>query len=239
MSDEENQDAEDETPNAENEDGEGGEGEDGEESFDEDGESDDGGKKKLIIIIAAVLLLLVGGGGGAYFMGLLDPLLGKTTEECTPKLDDHGEPVLDDHDEPVMDCPEEHAEKGDDHAKGKGDDHGKGDGDGHGDGEGGGGIAFLEIPPMIVNLNTEGGQTRYLRLSVQLEFASHGDKAAVEGVLPRVVDQFQTYLRELRVRDLRGSAGIYRLQTELLWRVNQAAAPVKVKDVLFQEILIQ
>ena len=55
----------------------------------------------------------------------------------------------------------------------------------------------------------------------------------------RVIDQFQTYLRELRVRDLRGSAGIYRLQMELLWRVNQAAAPVEVKDVLFQEILIQ
>ena len=65
------------------------------------------------------------------------------------------------------------------------------------------------------------------------------DVAAVEAVIPRVVDQFQTYLRELRVRDLRGSAGIYRLQMELLWRVNQAAAPVEVKDVLFQEILIQ
>jgi hypothetical protein len=26
---------------------------------------------------------------------------------------------------------------------------------------------------------------------------------------------------------------------ELLWRANQAAAPAEVKDVLFQEILIQ
>ncbi len=61
----------------------------------------------------------------------------------------------------------------------------------------------------------------------------------VEGVIPKVVGQFQTYLRELRVQDLRGSGGIYRLQMELLWRVNQAAAPTEVKDVLFQEILIQ
>ena len=52
--------------------------------------------------------------------------------------------------------------------------------------------------------------------------------------MPRIVDQFQTYLRELRVRDLRGSGGIYRMQAELLWRVNQAAAPIEVKDVLFQ-----
>lgn len=101
------------------------------------------------------------------------------------------------------------------------------------------GTAFLEIPTMIVNLNSPDGNPRYLRLSVQLELQNAGDKAAVEAVIPRVVDQFQTYLRELRVKDLRGSAGIYRLQMELLWRVNQAAAPVEVKDVLFQEILIQ
>lgn len=114
---------------------------------------------------------------------------------------------------------------------------------GHG-GEGGKegeatGAQFLEIPDMIVNLNSEDGTPRYLRLSVQLELKSAADKAEVEKVLPRVVDQFQTYLRELRVRDLRGSAGIYRLQMELLARVNQAAYPVEVQDVLFQEILIQ
>jgi len=115
--------------------------------------------------------------------------------------------------------------------------------DGHGekaDGHGAeAGAAFLEIPTMIVNLNTEDGTPRYLRLSVQLELENAEDKAAVEAVIPRVIDQFQTYLRELRVRDLRGSAGIYRLQMELLWRVNKAAAPTEVKDVLFQEILIQ
>lgn len=101
------------------------------------------------------------------------------------------------------------------------------------------GGTFVEIPTMIVNLNTEDGTPRYLRLTVQLELGHAEDQAAVEAVIPRVIDQFQTYLRELRVRDLRGSAGIYRLQMELLWRVNQAAAPVEVKDVLFQEILIQ
>ena len=92
---------------------------------------------------------------------------------------------------------------------------------------------------MVVNLSGEDGQPRYLRLSVQLELSSPSDQQAVEAVMPRVVDQFQTYLRELRIRDLRGSQGIYRLQMELLSRVNAAAYPVEVKDVLFQEILIQ
>ena len=101
------------------------------------------------------------------------------------------------------------------------------------------GAAFLEIPDMVVNLSSADGQPRFLRLSVQLELKNEADKAMVEQVMPRVVDQFQTYLRELRVRDLRGSAGIYRLQMELLSRVNAAAYPVEVQDVLFQEILIQ
>lgn len=98
---------------------------------------------------------------------------------------------------------------------------------------------FLPIPDMIVNLSGSDATPRYLRLRVQLELKSEADKAKVEAVMPRVIDQFQTYLRELRVRDLRGSAGIYRLQMELLARVNEAAAPVVVQDVLFQEILIQ
>lgn len=122
----------------------------------------------------------------------------------------------------------EHADAGDHGGGGK-------DGDGHG----GKAANFLEIPTILVNLSSNDGTPRYLRLTVQLELHSSADYGAVEAVIPRVVDQFQTYLRELRVKDLRGSAGIYRLQMELLWRVNQAAAPVKVKDVLFQEILIQ
>jgi flagellar FliL protein len=113
----------------------------------------------------------------------------------------------------------------------------KSGGGGHGEEVAGGG--FIVIPTMIVNLDSADGTPRYLRLSVQLELENPADKPAVEAVIPRVVDQFQTYLRELRVKDLRGSAGIYRLQMELLWRVNQAAAPIEIKDVLFQEILIQ
>jgi flagellar FliL protein len=57
--------------------------------------------------------------------------------------------------------------------------------------------------------------------------------------LPRIVDNFQVYLRELRVDDLQGSAGMYRLREELLRRVNLAVRPARVKDVLFKEMLVQ
>ena len=40
----------------------------------------------------------------------------------------------------------------------------------------------------------------------------------------RVVDLFQTYLREMRPDELRGSAGTYRLREELIARASLAAA---------------
>jgi flagellar FliL protein len=99
---------------------------------------------------------------------------------------------------------------------------------------------FLDLPDLLVNLSgTGGGQQRFLRLKVKLEVNSPEDMKALTAVAPRVVDQFQTFLREMRIQDLRGSAGIYRLRQELLYRVNLAAQPAKVKDVLFQEMLIQ
>tara|TARA_B100000242_G_scaffold294318_1_gene276315 strand:+ start:6030 stop:6689 length:660 start_codon:yes stop_codon:yes gene_type:complete len=184
--------------------------------------------KKLIIFVVIPLLLLLGVGGGLYFSGFLDPYLGGG-EECVEEVDDHGEVITA--------CPEEESQdKAEaDHGSDGDDGHGGG-GDGHGEGGSG---AFIEMPTMIVNLSEEDGTPRFLRLTVQLELENPDEASQIEAVMPRVVDQFQTYLRELRVKDLRGSAGIYRLQMELLWRVNQASAPVKVKDVLFQEILIQ
>lgn len=232
MSDDENEEATENDDAAAAIDAAGGEGEEGESKGGFDA-------KKLILFIVLPLFLLAGVGGGLYFSGFLDPYLGKA--ECVAELDDHGEPVLDDHGEPVMVCPEEEEHDddghGDDHAAA--DDHGGGHDDGHGDGHGGGSSAFLPIPTMIVNLNNPDGTTSFLRLTVQLELVNPSEAPKVEAVMPRVVDQFQTYLRELRPQDLRGSAGLYRLQMELLWRVNQAASPVEVKDVLFQEILIQ
>ncbi|MCB1557581.1 MAG: flagellar basal body-associated FliL family protein [Alphaproteobacteria bacterium] len=169
-----------------------------------------GSKNKMILMIAIPIVLLLAGGAGLYFTGTLDKLLGK--EEAT--TEEHGE----------SDGEGEHGE-----AAGEGE---------HGEGGHSASTVFMKIPDLIVNL-TSTGQPRYLRLSIQLELASEEDMKKVEMVMPRVIDQFQTYLRELRVEDLRGSKGIYRLQMELLARVNAAAYPVEVKDVLFQEILIQ
>ncbi len=98
---------------------------------------------------------------------------------------------------------------------------------------------YYEVPPMLVNLNSSGRKVGYLKLSVSLEVGSEEDFPKLDAVLPRIVDDFQVYLRELRIEDLRGSAGLQRLREELFMRVANAAAPTVVRDVLFREMLIQ
>jgi flagellar FliL protein len=99
--------------------------------------------------------------------------------------------------------------------------------------------AYYQLPEMLVNLNTGGRKTSYLKISVSLELESEAAVEEVKQVLPRIIDNFQVYLRELRVEDLSGSAGLQRLREELLLRVNAAARPVVVRDVLFKEMLVQ
>lgn len=116
--------------------------------------------------------------------------------------------------------------------------------DGHGGGDGGEGGAlgqavFYDLPEMVVDLNTGGRQAHFLKVRVSLELASQADVARVEEVMPRVIDNFQVFLRELRVEDLQGAAGIYRVREELLRRVGNAVRPARVNAVLFKEMLVQ
>jgi flagellar FliL protein len=98
---------------------------------------------------------------------------------------------------------------------------------------------FYDLPEMLVDLNTQGRKRTFLKIRVSLELSSPSDTAVIESVMPRIIDNFQVYLRELRLEDLQGAAGIYRLREELLVRVNQAVRPAKVNDVLFKDMLIQ
>ncbi len=98
---------------------------------------------------------------------------------------------------------------------------------------------FYDLPEMTVNLNSKSRRSQYLRIKVSLEMNSQEQARKIEPFMPRVLDAFQVYLRELRTADLEGSAGLFRLKRELLKRINDAIYPVKVNDILFKEILIQ
>ncbi|SFL50974.1 flagellar basal body-associated protein FliL [Methylobacterium pseudosasicola] len=169
-------------------------------------------KKMLFIIIGAVALLVVVGGGGAFMM------MGQGGN-----------------------------------AEGKAAAAGGG---GHGGGHGGGGhgeaakgvgpdgkkpIVFVELREMLLNLSPDMPQekAKYAKLRLALELKDAGVEEEVKPLMPRIEDTLQVYMRELRVSDLTGSVGLYRLREELLRRVNVAVYPAKVEAVLFKDVIVQ
>jgi flagellar FliL protein len=99
---------------------------------------------------------------------------------------------------------------------------------------------YIDVPEVLVNLSNVGNdRTQYLKVKVVLEIADALLQPQIQTAMPRVMDAFQTYLRELRPTDLDGSAGLYRLKEELTRRVNAAISPNRINAVLFKEIVVQ
>ena len=172
-----------------------------------------GGKKKLIVLLA-IPLLLAGVGAGLWFGGILPPLLGMGAKPA----DIHGK-----------------TDDGQATAAGQG-------------GQGAQAAAdpkarppavFMEMPEIVANLNAGPRRNSFIKLRPKLELAKAEDEVAIRAAMPRLLDLFQTYLREMRPEELRGSAGTYRLREELMARANIAVAPTRIVDVLFPEMIVQ
>jgi flagellar FliL protein len=169
--------------------------------------------KKLVLFIILPAVLVLGGGGAAAFL-LLKP------------------------------SGEQHAEANDGHGKAKGGHGEEGAGEAipgpngttimHGDD-----VVFVTLPEMLVNITGPDGRPAYLKLKLTLEAPDDSTVNALGEHIPRVTDQFNGFLRELRTDDLSGSAGAYRLRLELLRRVNLVIAPMQINAVLIEEMLVQ
>lgn len=99
-------------------------------------------------------------------------------------------------------------------------------------------VAFVEMPDMTANFLASNGLGRRVKLKVTLEIAAETDVPLVEQLMPRIVDDMQTFVRQLRISDIQGSAGTLRLKEGLLRRAQQSAAPAQINNVLFKEITI-
>ncbi|OQW61913.1 MAG: hypothetical protein A4S17_14580 [Proteobacteria bacterium HN_bin10] len=191
--------------------GEGGEGAEGEAPAKKKMSG-----KKLILFIVLPAVLVLGGGGAAAYLLLFSGGGG-----------------------------EQHAEAEAGHGKAKGG-HGEAEGAGeavpgpagttimHGDD-----VVFVTLPEMLVNITGPDGRPAYLKLKLTLEAPDDATVTALGEHIPRVTDQFNGFLREMRTDDLAGSAGAYRLRLELLRRVNLVIAPLQINAVLIEEMLVQ
>lgn len=98
---------------------------------------------------------------------------------------------------------------------------------------------YYDLPMMILNLSTADERPTFVKMEIALEVSDEKMLEVIKPNLPRVLDAFQTYMRELRASDLQGSAGLFRLKEELQRRVNIAVYPARVDDVLFKNVIVQ
>lgn len=168
------------------------------------------GKRGLIIIIAAVLLLGAGG-AGLMLSGLLDGLLGKTEETAEAPAEGAGE-----HGEQAAEGTHGEAKK-----------------------EVATPIVYYDLPNIVANLNPGSATPSFIKVTITIEAPGEEMVTKIQAIQPKIMDIINTYVRELRPSDLKGSAGVYRLRDELLLRVNKALFPDKINNILFKELLIQ
>jgi flagellar FliL protein len=196
--------------------------------------------KTLVLFIILPAVLVIGGGGAAAMM-----LLGGGAPAAAAEA--HGEEASG-HDEAKA---EEHgAPAGDDHgAAAGGGEHGA-EGEATATGEPAdvghalecheGDPCYYAMPKLVVNLaGTEGQRSPYMELELTLESSSTATFKAVPELMPRLKDQLNSFLRELRVEDLSGSSGNWALRRELLKRFNIVLEPKKIDAVLIEGMLIQ
>ena len=98
---------------------------------------------------------------------------------------------------------------------------------------------YFDMDEFLVNLNNPGNKVSFLKTIITLELPNQKSMNDVQSKMPRNRDTFQIYLRELRSSDLQGSAGLQRLRTELLLRINNILEDGKVNNILFKEIIVQ
>lgn len=201
--------------------------------------------KTLVLFIILPAVLVLGGGGAAAMMLLGGGAPPAAAEAHGEEEESHGEAK-----------PEE------DHGGGGGEEHASGGeaaaGGEHGaegaaapaEGAGGdvghalvcadGDPCYYAMPKLVVNLaGTEGQRSPYMELELTLESSSAATFKSVPELMPRLRDQLNSFLRELRVEDLNGSTGTWRLRRELLNRFNTVMDPKKVDAVLIESMLIQ
>lgn len=126
---------------------------------------------------------------------------------------------------------------------------GGGEGGGHGEAAGGhgeaaaeggvsfyGDVAFVPMDPIMISL-PPGASAKHLRFTGQLEVAP--DHAAeVAGLMPRVTDVLNTYLRAVEVRDLEEPSSMARLRAQMLRRIQVVTGEGRVQDLLVSEFVM-
>lgn len=97
---------------------------------------------------------------------------------------------------------------------------------------------FYDFPEIIVNLTTATNENVYLKLSLVFSLNSNNDLENIEHHLPKIKDNLEIFLRELRPVDFSIAGSTITLKEEITKRINATISPMKIEEVLFRTILI-
>ena len=110
------------------------------------------------------------------------------------------------------------------------------------DGQGDGanlGASFYKLEDITLNLGGDEEKSKFFKIGITILLNNDLDISVVETLAPRIIDNVTAYLRELKPRELAGSANFDRMRENIQLRIRAAVAPIQVSDVLFHSALIQ
>jgi flagellar FliL protein len=97
-------------------------------------------------------------------------------------------------------------------------------------------VAFVQLDPITLSL-PPGSSSKLLRFSGHLEVVPE-QREAVTGLMPRIQDVLNTYLRAVDVEDLEEPAALLRLRAQMLRRVQVVVGDGPVRDLLVTEFVL-
>lgn len=97
----------------------------------------------------------------------------------------------------------------------------------------------FELEPFVVNLIDDGRGPRYLKTEIQFELEDEAVRVEVDGRLSQIRDEILMLLTSKRVTDVETPDGKRILKDEIFTRVNKILVTGRIKQVYFNEFVIQ
>lgn len=97
-------------------------------------------------------------------------------------------------------------------------------------------VVFVPMEPLTISLGRR-SNSRHLRFRAHLEVVRSAE-AEVVGVLPRVVDVLNSYLRAIAVAELEDPTTLVRLRAQMLRRIQVVTGEGRVRDLLIMEFVL-
>lgn len=97
-------------------------------------------------------------------------------------------------------------------------------------------LVFVNLEPLVVTLGPN-ATSKYLKISISIETTQDHVKT-IERLSPRFRDVLNTYLRAVDENDLIEPFAMTRLRAQMLRRIQVAASPDAVSDVLITDFVL-